>query len=140
MVRNATGCILWYRNVSKRYVPLYIGDSHLQIQNFSKKRLMFMELCKGVTVLQHPEETVSLKKQGTVFPFELCHPNGCRFSVTLFSSGKSKCWGCTGGVLCHVFCEMTIGDQHYEWQRVTCRKVVFLTSQGPQVMSWRRKF
>lgn len=88
-----------------------------------KGRQTFMELCKGVTVLQHSEETISLKKRGTVFSFELCHPNCFRFSVTLFSTGKSKCWGCSDGVLCNVFCELAIGNEHYGWYGVTCRKV-----------------
>lgn len=52
MLRNATGYIFWYEwNVSEDYVPSYIGDDQLQIQNFSKKRQMFMELCKEVAVL-----------------------------------------------------------------------------------------
>ena len=50
MLNNATGCIFWYRKISEAYVVLYIGDDQLQIQNFSKEKQIFMELCEGVTV------------------------------------------------------------------------------------------
>lgn len=51
MLRNGTGCIFWYRNISEDYVPLYIGDGQVQIQNFFRKRQMLMELCEGVTAV-----------------------------------------------------------------------------------------
>jgi len=51
MLNNATGCILWYRNIREDYVALYVGDDELQIQNFLRKKKIFMEFCEGVAVL-----------------------------------------------------------------------------------------
>lgn len=111
LLNNATGCIFWYRLISEDYIALYVGDDQHQIQNFSKKKQIFMELCAEVTVLL---QVIALRGDHLLIeaernvPFEQFHPDCCRFSVTLCSTGKSSCLDCRGGVLCKVFYELTI--------------------------------
>lgn len=111
LLNNATGCIFWYRLISEDYIALYIGDDQHQIQNFSKKKQIFMELCAEVTVLL---QVIALRGDHLLLeaerndPFEQLYPDCCRFSVILCSTGKSSCLHCSGGVLCNVSYELTI--------------------------------